>query len=188
MSTTAVVLALLGVVIVTYLVFALAAYVRMRGRHVVTCPETHLPAGVTVDQVHAAVSAMWDGRDVRLASCTRWPEREGCDQACAPQIAADATGTRADTIFKEWFEGKSCAMCRRPIPPVHAMEQRPALLDVQSGAILTWDEIAADQIPGALETHVPVCENCAVAETFRRRFPDRVVDRADTDKRDRAIH
>jgi hypothetical protein len=40
-----------------------------------------------------------------------------------------------------------------------------------------WPEIPPEQIPGVLATHLPVCWNCHIAETFRRMFPERVVDR-----------
>ena len=54
------------------------AYVRYRGRRVVTCPETEQYAAVDVDAIHAAVSSLSGVPQLRLTSCSRWPEREGC--------------------------------------------------------------------------------------------------------------
>jgi hypothetical protein len=41
----------------------------------------------------------------------------------------------------------------------------------------SWDEIPNENLSAALESLVPVCSTCLVAESFRQRFPDLVVDR-----------
>ena len=40
-----------------------------------------------------------------------------------------------------------------------------------------WLEFAPETVPETLESHRPVCWNCHVAATFRRRFPGQVTDR-----------
>src|ERR1700746_4202805 len=45
---------------------------------VVICPTAELPAKVGLDSVE------------RLESCSRWPELEGCSQACMPQVKFSA--------------------------------------------------------------------------------------------------
>jgi hypothetical protein len=40
-----------------------------------------------------------------------------------------------------------------------------------------WSEIPAEELPEVFETHLPVCWSCHIAETFRREYPKRVVDR-----------
>lgn len=190
MSTTSFILLLLAAIVLVYVALAARAYFRMRGRRVVTCPETNQPAGVTVDAGHAAISALWDKPDIQLKTCSRWPERHDCNQACTSQIAAAPQDTLAVTMLKRWYEGRDCAICRRAIGAVHTSEPRPGLLNVASPRreILRWDDIPAEHLPAALQSHLPVCANCAVAETFRRRFPERVTDRADAAERDRAFH
>jgi hypothetical protein len=188
MSTTSFILLLLALVVVGYLALAVRAYVRMRGKRVVICPETNAPVGVTVDAGHAAVSALWDKPDIQLKTCTRWPERHDCNQACTGQIEVSPEDTLATNILKRWYEGRECAICRQPIGHVHTSEPRPGLLNIASRQILAWSDIPTEQVPAALESHLPVCANCALAESFRRQFPDRVTDRADTAQRDKVFH
>ena len=71
-------------------------------------------------------------------------------------------------------------MCSRPFETIHWHDHRPGLL-TPDGVPATWEAFPAETIHQALETHQPVCWNCTIAETFRNRFPDRVVDR-DPDK------
>jgi hypothetical protein len=84
----------LGLVLAVYLGIAIRTWLRFRGAHVVRCPESNTLAAVTVDIGHAAATAVWEQADVRLATCSRWPERKGCDEGCAPQIAASPELTR----------------------------------------------------------------------------------------------
>jgi hypothetical protein len=181
---------LLGLVVAVYAGLAIHAYVRMRGQRIVVCPETDKPAGVTVDVMRAAISAVWEMPEVRLVSCTRWPGRAACNQACAGQIAVDPKGTLATTMLKNWYAGRTCSVCRRPIGRVTGGEPRPGLLNPASPSheILSWDDVPPDQLSAALATHLPVCANCHVAESFRRQFPDLVTDRAVTDQRDLVVH
>jgi len=32
-------------------------------------------------------TAVWDKADLRVATCTDWPDRKGCNEACLAQIA-----------------------------------------------------------------------------------------------------
>lgn len=168
---------LLGTVVVVYGAVALVAWFRMRGTRVVVCPETNDAVAVTVDAAHSAMSALWENGDIRIKTCTHWPERQDCDQGCAAQIAIAPHDTRATAILAHFFEGKRCVVCGRDIPPVHAAEQHPGLRYPATGAILSWADIPAEHIPDVLATHEPVCASCQVNERFRQRFPDLVTDR-----------
>ena len=183
-------LLLFALVVGVYIGLALRAYLRLRGKRIVVCPETNKPAAVSVDAAHAAVNAMWETSDIRLATCSRWPEREDCNQACTPQIASAPEDTLVTSMLKRWYAGKDCAICRRPIGPIRPAEPTPGLLNVASPTheTIDWKEIPAEQLPALLDTHLPVCANCHVAETFRRQFPDLVVNRAETSKRDISVH
>jgi hypothetical protein len=46
----------------------------------------------------------------------------------------------------------------------------------------------AEVLPVALETHLPVCASCQVAEAFRRQFPELVVDRKPHDNPGASVH
>ena len=177
MTTQAFVLLLIGIVLVVYLGIALTAWIRLRGTRIVTCPETHRPAAVTIDTGHAAVTAVWEKADLTLSTCSRWPERQDCNQACVPQIVELGDETRARTIAASFLEGRCCAICQRCIDPVNAGTLQPGLLDPVTHDAAAWDEVAPQDLPDALRTRKPICANCALAESFRRRFPDRVVDR-----------
>lgn len=77
--------------------------------------------------------------------------------------------------LKRYFEGKPCAACSRPIPPVHA--PRPGLLNTDTHVAIPWDDIPVANLSATLESHVPICSNCLIFETFRREYPELVVDR-----------
>lgn len=79
-------------------------------------------------------------------------------------------------LLKHYFAGKQCAICKRPIPPVHGTGMKPGLLNPETHRVHSWEEIRDADLPAALETHKPVCPSCELAESFRQRFPDRVVD------------
>lgn len=79
-------------------------------------------------------------------------------------------------LMKRFFDGKECAVCKRPIPPVRLSGLRPGLLDRTTNKTYSWDDIPDADVPGALERLVPICSDCEVAEEFRQRFPGRAVD------------
>lgn len=59
-------------------------YNEYRGSRIVVCPESHTPVSVRFDALRAAISSLNGKPKLSLASCTRWPERANCDQACIP--------------------------------------------------------------------------------------------------------
>ncbi|MFZ1919866.1 MAG: DUF1761 domain-containing protein [Terriglobales bacterium] len=59
-------------------------YNNYRGTRTVNCPETHAPVSVRINALRAAFTGLSGKPKVSLASCSRWPERAGCDQACIP--------------------------------------------------------------------------------------------------------
>ena len=79
--------------------------------------------------------------------------------------------------LKQFFEGKACAACSRPIPPVHAFERRPGLLNATTHEAIPWDDIPAANLSTTLESHMPICSTCVISETFRRQHSELVVDR-----------
>jgi hypothetical protein len=187
MTTQLLILLFIGLVVTAYVAIALAAYVRMRGTRLVTCPETERAASVKVDAAHAALGAMREHAEVKLASCSRWPERKDCAQTCAAQIEVAPKQTLAFEVLKRWYAGKNCAICRRTIPPLEHIGPKPGLLNFASPGheTLSWEEIPAENLPAMLQTHLPVCSHCQVAESFRRQFPDLVVDRSREDEQPR---
>lgn len=179
MSTQLLIVLFIALVAGAYAVIALVAYIRMRGTRIVICPETERPAAVTVDASHAALGAMREHADVRLSTCSRWPERKDCAQPCTAQIEIAPKQTLVFEILKQWYAGKTCAICRRHIPPLNAVGPKPGLLNFASAAheTMTWEEIRPENLPALFDTHLPICSHCQVAEAFRQQFPDLVVER-----------
>ena len=91
--------------------------------------------------------------------------------------ASTAHDQATTKLLKRFFDGKACAICKRPIPPVHRMGLKPGFFNPATRETHSWDEIPNVDLSTALETHLPLCSACEVAESFRQRFPDLVVDR-----------
>jgi hypothetical protein len=71
-------------------------YNRYRGSRAVACPETRQQVAVDFDAMHAAVTELGGKPDLRLADCTRWPERADCDQDCIPEACRTAQYTQGE--------------------------------------------------------------------------------------------
>jgi len=174
------ILAVVLVLVVGTLVFGITLgvrnYLRYRGQRLVTCPETHQAAAVRVDADKAAITVLIGKQEVRLDQCSRWPERRNCGQGCLSQVNADPAQCLVWNIVADWYKGKSCAYCHKPFTEMHWHDRHPALLSPQRVA-KQWNELPPEQLPGIFETHLPVCWNCYIAETFRRQYPERVTDR-----------
>lgn len=164
-------------VLVVYLVIALRTWSRIHGTRVVVCPETQNPAAVNVDIGHAVASAVWEKADIRLSSCSRWPEREDCEQPCVHQIETMASETSPKIIATHFFSTQRCSICTRPIAPPSAVTLQPGFMDPVTHKVESWNEIPPQELPQAIATRRPLCSNCTLAESFRQRFPDKVTDR-----------
>src|SRR5208337_1984998 len=62
------------------------AYLRARGKRLVTCPETHCAAAVELDAKGAGLKAFRGDTHFRLEDCSRWPEKQDCAQDCLQQV------------------------------------------------------------------------------------------------------
>jgi hypothetical protein len=179
MSLGAIVVVALVVGVAALAGFILRGYLKQRGDRLITCPETLTNEAVRVDAGQAAVSTLMGHTELTLASCSRWPERQGCGQECLSQIKSAPDGCLIRTTVAKWYAGKTCAICGRPVGDREWMEHAPALLDPRDPdrRTTTWDRVPPERILDVLATHEPVCWNCHVAETFRHQRPDLVIDR-----------
>lgn len=167
--------------IVLCLLLARLAWVghRFRGRRVVTCPENQRPAGVTVDARHAAATSLVKGPELRLATCSRWPERGGCGQECLSQIEASPADCLVRNILLSWYKGKTCVSCGQSFGDIE-WARKPALLT--AGKIsLEWHQVSADKLFEVLAASAPLCFACHMANTLVREHPELVVDRSARD-------
>ena len=154
---------------------AARTYLKFRGARIVSCPETHEAAAVRVAAGDAALKATVGRDELMLKECSRWPERELCGQECLAQIEEAPKACLVSTIVNQWYQGKECAYCHRPFGELHWDSHHPALMDVNLKTV-QWNEIPAEKLQETMRTHLPVCWDCHIAETFRREHPEMVVD------------
>jgi hypothetical protein len=159
-------------------------FIAYRGQRVIVCPETKQPAGVELD-AWLAVRGIDGDAVLRLKSCSRWPERQDCDQDCLSQIEASPDGTLVRNIVTTWYRDRRCVYCSRVIGEIAWHDAMPALR-APDGSLAQWHSIATAEVPAILETHDAICWNCNLVEGFRREHPDLVTDRAETPLREHA--
>jgi len=144
---------------------------RFRGVRLIVCPENYQPAAVKVDAKRAARWAALSGEaDLHLNACSRWPEKEGCDQACLSQIEDSPEKSALQNIVETWFDGKRCYFCR------HMIDEVGAVVTPQGG-VIDWTQIVPEQVPNFLAVSDPVCRRCYTVESFRREHPEMVIER-----------
>jgi hypothetical protein len=159
-------------------------YARYRGNRIVTCPETNAPAGAKINAALAAGTWLVTQPRFVATACSRWPERAGCDQACAPQVETSPEDTLVRNIVAKWYGERTCTYCAQPIRDIGRAGVTPALLG-PNDELHQWNDIPAEDLPQVLSSPVAVCAPCELAEDFRRRFPDRVTERPATPLRSR---
>ena len=143
---------------------AARAYLKFRGKRIVTCPETEQPAAVELAAWHIAIASTLREPNLRLRDCSRWRERVRCGQACLAQIQASPVECLVLTILSRWYEGKACTCCGEPVGQISRLQHKPCLISPDM-RIFEWKDIPAENIPLVLGTHAPVCWRCLVAET-----------------------
>ena len=153
------------------------AFLRARGKRLVTCPESHYVAAVELDAQNASLQAFRGGDPLCLKECSRWPEMKDCGQECLTEVEALGSGCLVRNVVAEWYKEKTCVYCHKPLDNVvewtgHA----PALLAPDANTV-SWDDIPAEKLREVFETHQPVCWSCHIAESFRRQHPELVTDR-----------
>jgi hypothetical protein len=153
------------------------AFLKYRGQRVITCPENQRPAGVAVDTGHVLRAALGGKTDLRLKTCSRWPERRDCGQQCLEQIGAAPEGCLVRHVLAEWYRGKHCVICGKPIGEIQWADHKPALLNAQ-GHTVEWREIAPQDVPDTLAADKPVCWNCHIVNRMRSEHPELVLDRS----------
>jgi hypothetical protein len=150
---------------------------RYHGVHVITCPENLQSAAVNVAAFDAAKWAAISGEtDVHLKTCSRWPEKAGCDQACLSQITASPHACALQTIVSQWYENRACHFCGRAIENI-VWHERPPALRMRDGRTREWKDIAPEELQGVFANADAACWACHIVETFRKEHPELVVER-----------
>ncbi len=167
---------LLALVILLAMV-AVRAYLQFRGDRLITCPHNCRPAGVVVNSGHALLTTIAGRTELRLKSCSRWPERQDCGQECLSQIEAAPENCLVRHILSDWYRHQSCAVCGKPIGEIHWADHQPALLNAHDRTV-DWRDVPAETIPAVLQSHRAVCWNCHVVNRMMNEHPDLVLDRS----------
>ena len=152
------------------------AYRKQRGEQVIICPETGNTAIVEVDAMRAALTSVVGQPDMRLRECSRWPMKADCGQECLLQIESAPAECLVHGVLAKWYRGKTCAYCGKPFHEINWTDHKPGLMNSQK-ELVEWRDVQLEKVLEVMETHRPVCWNCLVAESFRRDFPEMVVDR-----------
>lgn len=135
-----------------------------RGIRVLTCPEDRQSAAVELASWQMAMTGLFGQPAPCVRSCSRWPERRGCDQACTKVIQGAPAATLLETILANWCRYNACICCGAPLAKLHVGPHEPHLID-REFHIFEWHQIPPEKVPQVLRTCEPVCPNCVVAET-----------------------
>jgi hypothetical protein len=177
MPVLSIVMSLVAVLSGTLAWRLVSAWWKFRGSRVITCPENRRPAGVVVDARHAAATALGSAPELRLSSCSRWPERAGCGQECLAQVADSPEDCLVRNILTKWYAGKVCATCGQPFADIEWTSQKPVLLQNRKISV-EWNQVPADKLHEVLAASLPLCFACHMANTLVREHPELVVDRS----------
>jgi hypothetical protein len=149
------------------------AYSRYRGTKIVTCPETGRPAVVEVDALHASLTSTVGLPDIRLENCWRWPLQEQCGQECLTNLDVAPDQCLVSGVLMRWYRGRTCCYCGKPFEELHWTDHKPAFRNAE-GLLVRWNGVSVENLSTVLETHLPVCWDCYIAQSFRRNHPDLV--------------
>jgi len=172
---TAVILVALAALAVGGFVLA-RAFFNWRQKRLITCPENERPAAVRVDAVRAVEGILTGDVVLRLTECSRWPEKQGCGQECLRQIEKGPAACLVRTVVANWYEGKTCVSCGKPIREVSWADQRPGLR-APDGRLAHWPDVPPESLPDIFRTHAPVCWSCTVVQKVAQEHPEVVTTR-----------
>ena len=147
---------------------------RYRGIKVVACPETGRPAVVEVDALHASITSIVSRPDIRLDTCSRWPMKNECGQECLANLDVAPGECLVSGVLMRWYRGKNCVYCDKPAEELHWMDHKP-VLQTPGGNLVKWSEVPVENLSMVLKTHLPVCWDCYIAQSFQKDHPDLVV-------------
>jgi hypothetical protein len=145
-------------------------YFAVRGPRLVECPENKETAAVNIHAGRAALGQRFD-----LADCSRWPERHACGRECLAQIERAPADCLVRNVVTNWYSGKNCSVCEKPLGQIDWFERRPGIL-TRDGIARPWEDVPPEQLPAAMADNAPICFDCYVAATFRREHPELVLD------------
>ena len=143
-----------GVLVGLPLASTLQTYFKNRGRRPVVCPDDHQAAQVEVDNKFALQAAMHGKEQMRVKSCTHWPENGQCGQECLVQV--EATPETIDRLLTKWFAGKPCGICGRALTPADWRFGRLGFLN-EEFKLIELRQIDVENFGSVAEPSRPLC-------------------------------
>jgi hypothetical protein len=165
-----------GVIVAMLAIQVVRTWWKYRGDRMITCPGNLRAAGISVDARRAATHPFARKPELRISSCSRWPQQGKCGQECLKQVAESPSDCLVRHILIQWYAGKSCASCRRPFGEIPLVGVKPAVLCADKKSV-EWTEIPADRLTETLAAGAPICFGCHMANSLIRNRPQLVVDR-----------
>jgi len=150
-------------VLAWFAVRLLRMYQRVRA---VTCPETREPAAIQIDARRAALTALAGNVDYRLTSCSRWPEKRNCNQACKSQIGGATQGCNALATIEKAKRIKNCELCGVVLDRKRPSDPKPVLLSPDRKTRIEWENVPPERLLTVLTTHSQICWTCHMAESY----------------------
>jgi hypothetical protein len=133
----------------------------LAARRTLICPETRQPAAVRL-AIGERIRSLLAGRErLRVRTCSRWPERQGCGEECLLQV--DLQPQLLERELRAWCEGRDCALCGHPLVANDWRQGRFSGVDGK-GRFVPAAEMPLQELPLALENYRPVCWNCHCAQ------------------------
>lgn len=150
---------------------AIRGYRLYRTAHVLICPETRASVAIHLHVARAAATSVTGNADLRVRTCSRWPEKRDCGQECLSQIKAAPGACSVRSILARSYRGAHCALCGVDIGEIGRGEHKPVLMSPDRKTRIEWDAVAPQDLPKVLATHSKICWNCHMEESFRTLRP-----------------
>ncbi len=136
--------------------------------HTIVCPETHAPTEIKIDLALRIRTLLRGISVLRLASCSRWPERQGCDEECLLQL--DLKPAVLEHTLRKWYMGRSCGMCGRVLTEDDWRQGRFSALD-RAGNFVPGNSLPLRDLPQHVSRYRPVCWPCHLHQRTRAAHP-----------------
>lgn len=157
----------LGISVIFISWAAIRGYRLHRQLRLVTCPDNGATVAVKLHAVRAAATQLTGKPDLRLQSCSRWPEKRDCGQECLSQIKSAPGACSVRSILATSYRGARCAECGVDIGEVGRGEAKPVLMSPDRKTRIEWDEVPPQDLPKVLSTYSKICWNCHMEKSFR---------------------
>lgn len=158
----------LGAVLYFGIRWLVKACSKYRGTRAVDCPEMGRPALAEIDVLHASLTSVNGPPDIRLENCSRWSLNNQCGQGCLANLDVAPGECLVSGVLMRWYRGKNCVYCGKPAEELQWMDHAPALQTLAGEP----REVPVENHSVVLKTHLPVCWNCYIAQSFRKEHPD----------------